>query len=257
MNNLVGQIFGHLTVTCISELRTLDGHVKWNCQCICGNQVYVAGNELLKGTTKSCGCKKGELCINSKKLKGTRPYNFVDLTTKIFGYYTVLNYNSTLVKWTCRCICGNTRNIRANSLTTGRTTSCGCIRHRLLNREESIKMRLYKHKLKHSKAHNFENTLSYQEFCDIINQPCFYCNLFPRDSHCAVDLISMATKEILTDTKVYYNGIDRIDNSKGYTVGNCVSCCYKCNTAKMDFKKEDFYSWVIKVYNNLKVKGEI
>ncbi len=29
-----------------------------------------------------------------------------------------------------------------------------------------------------------------------------------------------------------FNGIDRLDNTKGYTVQNCVSCCRPCNRAK-------------------------
>jgi hypothetical protein len=29
-----------------------------------------------------------------------------------------------------------------------------------------------------------------------------------------------------------YNGIDRIDNTKGYTSGNCLACCIRCNKLK-------------------------
>jgi len=29
-----------------------------------------------------------------------------------------------------------------------------------------------------------------------------------------------------------WNGIDRIDNEKGYVYGNCAPCCWGCNKAK-------------------------
>ncbi len=34
--------------------------------------------------------------------------------------------------------------------------------------------------------------------------------------------------------------IDRVDNSKGYTIQNCVRCCRKCNARKGSMNLEDF-----------------
>ena len=42
-----------------------------------------------------------------------------------------------------------------------------------------------------------------------------------------------------------YNGIDRVDNSKGYTLNNILVCCYDCNTKKGAITKEMIY----KLYN--------
>lgn len=50
-----GMSFGFLTVI-HRDGRTLDGHIKWLCQCKCGNKKAIAGNELKKGSTISCGC---------------------------------------------------------------------------------------------------------------------------------------------------------------------------------------------------------
>lgn len=37
-------------------------------------------------------------------------------------------------------------------------------------------------------------------------------------------------------------GLDRIDNSKGHTEDNCVSCCYECNVARSDiFSYEEMF----------------
>jgi hypothetical protein len=40
-----------------------------------------------------------------------------------------------------------------------------------------------------------------------------------------------------------YNGIDRVDNSKGYSADNCVPCCKICNRAKRDMPQSEFFAW--------------
>jgi hypothetical protein len=39
------------------------------------------------------------------------------------------------------------------------------------------------------------------------------------------------------------NGIDRVDNSRGYTASNCVPCCKYCNAGKADRTLSEFKSW--------------
>jgi hypothetical protein len=56
---------------------------------------------------------------------------------------------------------------------------------------------------------NFE--LTKEQFDEIVIKPCYYC-------------------EIIQDKG--FNGIDRMDSSKGYELDNCVSCCDECNTMK-------------------------
>ena len=46
------------------------------------------------------------------------------------------------------------------------------------------------------------------------------------------------------------NGIDRINNSVPYIVGNCVSCCGMCNMMKKDYTYENFINKCKKIYNN-------
>ena len=59
------------------------------------------------------------------------------------------------------------------------------------------------------------------------------------------------TDNYLKKHDFYYNGIDRIDNTKGYLSDNCVSCCSHCNTAKMQMTYEDFRKWVTAVYERI------
>lgn len=41
-----------------------------------------------------------------------------------------------------------------------------------------------------------------------------------------------------------YNGIDRVDNSKGYAPTNVVSACGYCNMAKRGNSVQEFFAWI-------------
>lgn len=43
------------------------------------------------------------------------------------------------------------------------------------------------------------------------------------------------------------NGIDRVDNTKGYSVENCVAACRRCNVAKADMAPDQFREWASRV----------
>jgi hypothetical protein len=38
--------------------------------------------------------------------------------------------------------------------------------------------------------------------------------------------------------------IDRIDNSKGHTMDNCVLCCFAENYGRNDIEYDDFKEWI-------------
>lgn len=48
------------------------------------------------------------------------------------------------------------------------------------------------------------------------------------------------------------NGIDRIDNSKGYTLDNCLPCCGDCNYLKNNYDISKLLCKLIDIYNNFK-----
>lgn len=63
--DLAGQKFGRLTATYPTQERS--GHnVIWACGCDCGNLTAVAGDSLLSGNTKSCGCLWREVRAKTK-----------------------------------------------------------------------------------------------------------------------------------------------------------------------------------------------
>ena len=69
---------------------------------------------------------------------------------------------------------------------------------------------------------------------------CFYCGNKPNQT----------IKAKGHNGDFVYNGIDRIDSSKGYVKGNVVPCCGRCNEAKMAISHKEFLSWVEQVYSH-------
>ena len=68
INNLIGKVFGKLTVLEQTDKR-INRNIVWKCQCECGNIYYATTHNLVNGHICSCGCLSssiGELTI--KKL---------------------------------------------------------------------------------------------------------------------------------------------------------------------------------------------
>lgn len=51
------------------------------------------------------------------------------------------------------------------------------------------------------------------------------------------------TQEGVEHSTYTYNGVDRVNNSDGYTIKNCVPCCAICNYAKRDLSETEFVAW--------------
>ncbi|HBN7049652.1 TPA: hypothetical protein L3360_001236 [Escherichia coli] len=68
-----GKVFGHLTVIAKSDKRGNRNQVYWDCLCVCGKTKPVKGDELRKGSSKSCGCRKGEN-LGTHRLSKSRIY---------------------------------------------------------------------------------------------------------------------------------------------------------------------------------------
>lgn len=66
--NLKGQRFGKLLVLSKTKIRC-DNNIVWKCRCDCGNIAFVVSYRLRNGTTKSCGCLRGDRLITHGKYK--------------------------------------------------------------------------------------------------------------------------------------------------------------------------------------------
>ena len=58
--DLIGRVFGKLTVISKSNKTNKFKNVYWNCLCDCGKEKIILGGSLVKGSTQSCGCLQKE-----------------------------------------------------------------------------------------------------------------------------------------------------------------------------------------------------
>ena len=114
--NLIGQKFNHLTVIELDLDKTQSsGRTHWICECDCEDKTRLS--------VSACNLQRG----NSTKCKYCRAENLIG---KQFNQLTVIKRIITdedKVEWLCQCSCGNTKIIRADSLKSGHTQSCGCL----------------------------------------------------------------------------------------------------------------------------------
>lgn len=118
--NLTNLHFGKLTAIRRGD-NDKSGHVRWWCQCSCGNHelILVAAGHLKSGHTQSCGCLRR---YDIKPLKDLREKRFGKLIVREF--LGIKNHRSL---WSCDCDCGGKINALSSSLTSGRLKSCGCL----------------------------------------------------------------------------------------------------------------------------------
>ena len=163
-----------------------------------------------------------------------------DLTGQTFGKLTVVErvgsdkwHNST---WRCICSCGGTKIASQGVLTQGKVKTCGCSGKRWEKRpdgEAAFTELLGRYK-KQAETRGYLFHLSEPEFRSLTGRDCYYCGTPPKQK----------VKTHKNTGHYEYNGVDRKDNTKGYTTDNCVPCCFICNRAKSSFSQEDFQDWI-------------
>ena len=171
------------------------------------------------------------------------------LIGQIFGRLTAIRVEKTDTQkrgyWLCRCSCGKEKIVRRDGLLDGRVKSCGCLNRDVIRKiagplvDTALPRVLNKYKYGAAKR-NIKFNLSLENIKFIVFKNCYYCGSPPEN---------IITRPRINDTMLY-NGIDRVDNTKGYTLENCVPCCWKCNQAKHIMSNEEFLSWIKKVYEH-------
>lgn len=167
----------------------------------------------------------------------------IDETGNRYGRLTVLHRDGTKsnsAAWLCSCICGSKVTISGWKLRYGKSKSCGCAS--ILPLGVAAFHTLIRNTKRAAKERGYSWGLTKEEVRRITSGNCYYCDSLPK--YKASRLTSNCRGEYL------YNGIDRVDNTKGYILTNVVSCCYVCNIAKHTMSKSDFLCWVSRVYKN-------
>ena len=144
-----------------------------------------------------------------------------DLTGKKFGKLEVIGVHDTgsrKIYYVCQCDCGNVKVVRADSLISGATKSCGCIK----NEQD-------KTNLTANHSHKMSGTRIYETWQDM-KRRCYNKQNARYDRYGGRGIT--VCKEWLNDVQSFYdwainNGysddltIDRIDNDWNYEPSNC------------------------------------
>lgn len=188
-----------------------------------------------------------------------------DLTGLRSGHITILRSTEDrlhgLVIWEAVCDCGTHLRLSHMHLNPARVggpiSHCGCMgthkRGRWYRGTRGIKGRgreigkapgrtyqaavnsLYASYRRRATIRGFSFELSVTEFHDLILRPCYYCGAPPAQVPRSDDLLT-------------YNGVDRMDSTRGYRTDNCVPCCKVCNFAKQTLSSDEFLAHVAKIW---------
>lgn len=135
-DDLSGQKFGLWTVL----KRAPAKRCSYLCRCECGNERVIRADGLKTfSETSSCGCNASELL--KEQYRNGRKTSAKDLTGLIFGQTTVIGNpfrKNNNIWWMCKCGCGKVFEAQGSKLTSGKTTSCGCLTKQLLSKANLI-----------------------------------------------------------------------------------------------------------------------
>lgn len=228
--DLVGKRFNKWTI--LTFERRVGKRTYYKAQCDCGNIRVSRGDHFKGGHSTSCGC-----------------LNIKDLTGKRFGHLIVIrlerySHNSgrkdAYAHWRCKCDCGNETirsYARLGRLYDNTHISCGCMAKKQYRHSDMLNYvyRMYK---RNAYKRKYAWLISEEETDTLIKSACFYCGTPPNNTY-------YYAKEFK------YSGIDRIDNTQGYSIDNVIPCCGPCNRMKMDYTQEFFLSHIKQIIRHL------
>jgi hypothetical protein len=194
------------------------------------------------------------------------PGKYKEMVGLIFGRLTVTKKSfvkNETVYWDCVCECGTSLTVCGSSLRRKNrpTLSCGCLQiefaknlHTSVNNlkyitDGDLQIAVIRNHIKSSaKKRKIGFELSDLDIRELTKSSCFYCKDIPSNN--------MLLKR-KNSKRVIWQGIDRIDSSKGYTKNNVRPCCAICNRAKSTLSDSDFFKKISKIYQSLTEKGYI
>ncbi len=151
-----------------------------------------------------------------------------DHTGRIVGMLTYL-YNtgdkapSKHYIWVAQCECGELTRVATCNIAQNR--SCGC---RVMGNERYIGVSVYQYTYRAIKQRHHQRftgeVVGYEQYAELAASNCLYCDSPPSNMFQGRS----------------YQGLDRVDNNRGYTSDNVVPCCDMCNSFKSAYSVEQF-----------------
>lgn len=182
----------------------------------------------------------------------------IDCTGKRYGNLVGIEFvgwssqNQRIWRW--RCDCGTITEKVFSRVNCGDTKSCGCLKrtkgrqvhNRLATGEAALNVYYAAYQYRAAKK-GLEFALTREQFKTITSANCAYCGTPP-------------TQEVKPNKKVHgaytSNGIDRVDNTVGYSFDNVVPCCYPCNRAKGSMTTKAFLEWMQRLVAHQTIKPQ-
>lgn len=210
-------------------------------RCACGTEVIKPLASIRAGASNSCG-KKGCKLRTSPLLK--KIYSVGENVTDCFTYQgedlekSTSNHRHILVK----CSCGEPSSIRIDAVKRNVCCkNCGRAKRRATFYDKhklALQRSVYGTYKRQAANRGYEFKITFEQFLLLIDQSCHYCDNPPSNRYKS------------NGRDLFYNGLDRTVNSKGYTLDNVVPCCGSCNIMKNKFDRKDFLSHLRKIFNN-------
>lgn len=139
-----------------------------------------------------------------------------------------------------RCNCGYERYLRASTISVNQG---GCKMCKTKKTDASRSITAAWGTLNgNAKRRGYSVEITKEEFVEISTKSCFYCGEDPKD------VKWRHIPEWAAPAKI--NGIDRRNNSIGYTMENSVACCSRCNRSKSNDDESEFLSWLKRAYQH-------
>lgn len=172
-------------------------------------------------------------------------YNFIDITGKAFGKWTVVRRDSESertpkdqnVYWWCRCTCGTEKSVNGMTLKNGRSTQCRRCWER--GHKHNLNARVWGRVRRNAKMRGIDMELGEAKEAKAFLYELLHTR---QNNHCALSGLPIS---ISNTTKGDMHGettasLDRRDSAKGYTRDNIQWVHKLINQMKMDLDETEF-----------------
>lgn len=253
--DLTGSRVNSLYIKKRNSVRTGHGvAAHYDCVCTCGKEVVISSQRLRNNAGISCGdimCKSQAM---TKQHVG-----------RVFKHLTVVSFVEKVKKkiyFNCKCECGEYCVKDIYSVIRNKNLSCGCKTSHYLsinnihknkpavNRKQGIDhliQRTYNVYKKRASDNSMPFDIDLNTFYNLSQCNCTYCGEPPNTSVKNSD----RNRKFQSTEEYKYNGLDRVDSSKGYSICNIVACCKICNYMKRHHDLSFFKDHITKIYKKM------
>jgi hypothetical protein len=249
-----GQKFNFITLLSKSEKKNSYGTNRWNAICDCGETMIVSPYNVANGHTKSCGCIRLNYGENWEGQKFNR-------LTLISAAPNEKSANGAIM-WNAKCECGNTTIVAAVDVARGKTKSCGCSTKEIWEQSgKNLSIMNTKYSPIESTAHivwraNYQDGCSFELFFQLSQERCHYCGREPFLTWNRSNKSTTNNRQ-KEEGNFTYNGLDRVDSSKGHSPDNIVPCCWACNRMKGAMPVYEFLAHIERISSHQNTKKDI